>query len=185
MEQANETEDTVSQGPTGDVRVVPAGAQDWAAVREVRLAALADSPSAFRSTLEQEAAFDEDRWRSWAASGRVFLAVADGQHVGMAAGAVEEERADVVAMWVAPGWRGGPAASLLLRAVTGWAREAGMSQVGLAVMATNERATAFYERHGFVVVTTKPTRKDPALLVHRMVLTTPSPVEAPRTGRPT
>jgi hypothetical protein len=49
--------------------VRPVQPDDWAALREIRLRALADSPSAFASTLEREQAFDEREWRRRIADG--------------------------------------------------------------------------------------------------------------------
>jgi ribosomal protein S18 acetylase RimI-like enzyme len=47
--------------PVPEVRRLHPG--DWAAVREIRLTALAQAPDAFASTLEREQAFDEGEWR--------------------------------------------------------------------------------------------------------------------------
>ncbi len=47
--------------PVVEVRRI--GADEWSAFREVRLAALAESPAAFGSTLEREIAFDDDVWQ--------------------------------------------------------------------------------------------------------------------------
>jgi GNAT superfamily N-acetyltransferase len=47
--------------PVPEVRRLHPG--DWAAVREIRLIALAQAPDAFASTLKREQAFDEGEWR--------------------------------------------------------------------------------------------------------------------------
>ena len=45
----------------GEIVVRALGADDWAAYREVRLAALTESPESFSATLAEEAALDEPR----------------------------------------------------------------------------------------------------------------------------
>lgn len=168
---------TTGQAATGRaaaVQVAAAREGEWQTLRGVRLAALADSPSMFGSTTAREEAFEEERWRSWARSGRVFLATVDGHGVGISAGFLDEDRTDVVSMWVDPRWRGGPVASRLLLAVVTWATQTGAPELGLTVMAENHRAAAFYARHGFIRVTpgagTRPSGVDPARNIHRMVL---------------
>ena len=49
------------------MEVQQARAADWEELRELRLQALGDAPDAFSSTLEQEAAFPEEVWRSYSA----------------------------------------------------------------------------------------------------------------------
>ena len=44
-----------------EIRQTRAG--DWAALRRLRLRALADAPGAFASTLDAERAFGDDVWR--------------------------------------------------------------------------------------------------------------------------
>jgi hypothetical protein len=51
------------------MEVRQAGAADWEALRELRLRALADTPDAFASTLQKEAAFPEQVWRQRAEGG--------------------------------------------------------------------------------------------------------------------
>lgn len=46
-----------------DVVVRNAVADEWRAVREIRLRALAEEPRAFGSTYAREAPFDESEWR--------------------------------------------------------------------------------------------------------------------------
>jgi hypothetical protein len=70
-------------GARGIRRLVP---DEWATLRQVRLTALADAPDAFSSTLDQELAFDEHRWREWIFSSACFAAWRDGQPTGLACG---------------------------------------------------------------------------------------------------
>lgn len=129
---------------------------EWATLREVRLAALTDSPAAFASTVERERAFDEAEWRrrvAWP----WFLAWHAEEPVGIvaAAGRTGPEDGDphpsweLVSMWVAPGFRGRGVAELLVAAVVKHARGDGASRVTLWVADGNPRARAFYLRMGF------------------------------------
>ena len=67
-------------------RVAP---DEWQAFKSVRLAALAESPAAFGSTHEREAAFDDEVWRERARIGSdsddraTFLAWSGDQPVGV------------------------------------------------------------------------------------------------------
>ena len=133
--------------------VQPAEPDDWAVVREIRLRALADSPSAFASTLAREEAFGEEDWRRRLEHGYCFLAQAAGRTVGTVAGFAEEDVPDehhLVAMWVEPAHRGTPAATELVEAVCRRAREDGAVAVRLWVVDGNERARRLYQRLGFV-----------------------------------
>jgi GNAT superfamily N-acetyltransferase len=130
-------------------RALPA---DWKVLRDIRLRALADSPSAFASTLAREEAFGEEDWRRRLEHGYCFLAWADGRPVGCVAGFAEQELAEehhLVAMWVEPAHRGTPAATQLVEAVCRQARADGAVAVRLHVVDGNDRARRFYERLGF------------------------------------
>jgi hypothetical protein len=84
------------------VVVKRATAEDWRALRLVRLSALADSPSAFGSSLDEEEGLGESVWRQWASSGVVFLALVEDSPVGMVAALDGESSEDrrLVALWV-------------------------------------------------------------------------------------
>lgn len=163
---------------------------DWRELRDVRLRALADAPSAFGSTLAREAAFPDDVWRERAAQGRTLLArtVPDGGPpddgspaagdrspgpvVGIAAVVPSPDDATVaelVSVWVEPGARGsGVAASLLARA-DDLAAGLGARTLALWVTATNAPALRLYERAGFAPTgETQPLPSDPRLLELRM-----------------
>ncbi len=68
-----------------DVSVRRAEPDDWAALRQVRLAALADAPWAFSSTHGHEAPLGEAEWRQRTQTAAWFLAWQDGDTVGVAA----------------------------------------------------------------------------------------------------
>jgi ribosomal protein S18 acetylase RimI-like enzyme len=58
----------------GRISVRWARSGDWLALRQVRLAALTDAPSAFGSTLEHELALSEEEWRERTGQAAWFLA---------------------------------------------------------------------------------------------------------------
>jgi ribosomal protein S18 acetylase RimI-like enzyme len=133
---------------------------DWRALREVRLAALEDSPDAFGSTLEREREADEDHWRGWITGegwgGDVatFIADDDGPFVGMATGFDPEDEPGVVhlfAMWVRPERRRQGIGRELVSAIVGWAgRRPGVEHVVLRVTSSNDEAVRLYASCGFV-----------------------------------
>ncbi|MFE6237405.1 GNAT family N-acetyltransferase [Cellulosimicrobium sp. NPDC057862] len=158
---------------------------DWRDLRDVRLRALADAPSAFGSTLVREAAFPDDVWRERAAQGRTLLArsVPDdgvpaegdrspGRVVGVAAVFPSHDdptAAELVSVWVDPDARGTGVAAALLRSAEALAAELGARALALRVTATNARARRLYEGAGFAPTgETKPLPSDPRLLEVRM-----------------
>jgi len=132
---------------------------EWEALRDLRLAALADSPDAFGATLEEELIFDEARWRGWATgdgwAGTVATFVADDGDgfVGMATGFRPDDEPRVVhlfAMWVRPEHRREGIGRALVDAVVEWAIDRpSVDRVVLRVTETNGGAARFYARCGF------------------------------------
>jgi len=156
-----------------DVDLVRLTTADWAAYRELRLAALSDAPTAFGSTLARERSLTPEEWRERLRRRSTFAARVAHGHVGMAAG-IEGEKpghAELVGMWVHPGWRGRGVGDLLVEAVVEWAASGGHEAVTLWVSFGNDRAEALYARHGFVRTgATQPIRdEDPSRLELEMV----------------
>ncbi len=153
-----------------DVRLV--GPEAWELWRQGRLQALADSPDAFGSTYEREAAFTEREWRErLGPDSASVLGCADGVPVAMGAAFVEADTwSHVVAMWVDPAWRRLGLSSRLLDVIVAWADERSL-RTHLDVALGNDAARAAYERYGFVGTgETTPLRTGSSLLLERMVL---------------
>ncbi|MGO8955873.1 MAG: GNAT family N-acetyltransferase [Streptosporangiaceae bacterium] len=124
---------------------------DWTQARDARLAALAEAPYAFGSTLDRELGFTAEVWRERAGSGRTVGAWHGSVIVGMATGLPEDARDGwhLVGMWVSPEWRGQDVASRLVAEVCAMARQAGAQAMTLWVTEVNARARAFYRKVGF------------------------------------
>jgi SAM-dependent methyltransferase/GNAT superfamily N-acetyltransferase len=143
-----------------------ARADDWEALRDVRLAALADSPDAFAVTLDEEHDGDEAHWLSWITGegwdGAVatFVADDDGALVGMATGFRPDGEPGIVhlfAMWVNPERRKEGIGRRLVAAVARWAAEhPDVDQVLLRVTVANHAAVRFYADCGFVGTSDPP-----------------------------
>jgi ribosomal protein S18 acetylase RimI-like enzyme len=138
---------------------------DWAALRATRLAALAEAPYAFSSTLERELGFTEQIWR-----GRLEASAPAAYYGADAAGAGNGGEPaplaglaallrpgpssglagwHLVSMWVGPEVRGQGLADRLITAVCDQARAEGAAEIELWVTLGNDRARAFYRRTGF------------------------------------
>jgi GNAT superfamily N-acetyltransferase len=143
-----------------------AGADDWQAMRDVRLAALRDAPQAFASTYEREVAFTEADWQRRIAGGGSFLAYAPElgtAPAGIAGGfEIAPGTIELVSMWVSPQARGHGIGQALVQAVVGWARARGATRVHLWVTEKNGHARLLYERCGFQATAERqPLPSDP------------------------
>jgi ribosomal protein S18 acetylase RimI-like enzyme len=120
-------------------------------LRTARLAALAEAPYAFSSTISREQAFTDDTWRSRIRTGAIYAAWSADAIVGLATGRLSDNNPgwELVGMWVSPDWRATGVADQLVHAVCQHVRRAGADDVCLWVVETNSRAISFYQRLGF------------------------------------
>lgn len=133
--------------------------RDEAAVwRELRLAALRDSPDAFGRTYEEEAELPMDAWeervgRTADSPSAVNLVVeSGGRPVGLAHCRLDDEhpsRAQIFAMWVRPEARGKGAGRRLVERALSWAADIGAATAELEVTEGNEAAFGCYASAGF------------------------------------
>ncbi|MFE4517896.1 GNAT family N-acetyltransferase [Kitasatospora sp. NPDC056783] len=127
---------------------------DWPLWRELRLAALAEAPYAFGSTLADWQDAEESRWRSrLEIPGALdLIALVDGRPVAMASGVPVDDdakAAELISLWVGPQARGRGVADRLIAEIAAWAAERGRTTLKLAVAPDNAAALALYRRNGF------------------------------------
>jgi GNAT superfamily N-acetyltransferase len=147
---------------------------DWQALRDIRLEALRDAPSAFGSSYEREAAFGEPDWLRRIARGGNFLAfipevraskVGASEPAGLIGGYPETaDIVELVSMYVRPKARGRGVGEALVAAVFAWAQARDAKTVHLWVTESNDPARALYERCGFSPTGERqPLPSDPSL----------------------
>lgn len=132
------------------------GPDDWQDWRDLRLAALADSPLAFASSLEREQGRTEGEWRGWLARDSGFAAVGyeEGAPAGIIGAYLKDEPphgrvSELISMWVLPEHRGRGVGDALAAAVDRWTEDRGLDRVHLWVAEENALAERFYARLGF------------------------------------
>ena len=147
-------------------------------LKDVRLRALQDTPSAFGSTYAKESRLPDEEWlvraNTWNGERSVgFIAMQDGAPCGVVAGKVDmddPQTAHVLSMWVAPEQRRTGLGGRLLSAVQLWARDLGVPRLRLMVTNNNSTAINFYQRWGFMLTgKTEPYPNDPALFEYEMI----------------
>jgi len=128
--------------------------------RRLRMAALAESPDAFRATLADVQDRTEVDWRREvdpvdpSNSGLLLIGELDGTPVATAyvsRRSSEPDLAGLGGMWVMPEARGQGVGAALIDAALSWAAGHGCVSIELSVTVGNERARRLYERAGFQV----------------------------------
>jgi ribosomal protein S18 acetylase RimI-like enzyme len=139
-------------GATSIERVHPG---HWRTYRDLRLAALIDSPRAFWETYANAATRTDEQWRARCGptAPATWMALDGDRPVGTVGlwhvdGAPADEVA-LIGMWVASGSRGSGVAERLVRTALADAVTSGFRRVVLDVAHENDRARAFYGRLGF------------------------------------
>lgn len=132
----------------------PLGPADVAIWRALRAEGVRLFPDAFLPSRAEVASVPEEQDVRQLAQGGRFAVFADQVPVGIAALRPEmferaRHRASVGPFYVAPCAQGTGAADALMSALVDHARGLGIWQLELGVAERNQRAIAFYERHGF------------------------------------
>jgi RimJ/RimL family protein N-acetyltransferase len=133
-------------------------ADEGPVLKTVRLAALADAPSAFGSSYAAEVEQPDEHW-TWRAKhgaagerSATFFAIADESVVGLVAAHRPDAAGpavELVSMWVTPTQRRAGIATELVEAVVRWAHETAATTVELWVTRDNDAAVGLYGAAGF------------------------------------
>jgi RimJ/RimL family protein N-acetyltransferase len=124
---------------------------DWPVLRAVRLAALADAPYAYGSTLAREEPFGEAEWRERLAGAWWVVATRGDEHAGVAGMYLaEEDNPMLIGVWVNPAHRGHGVGDELVAEIVRWAAENRWSRLVLRVADGNDAARELFLRHGFL-----------------------------------
>jgi ribosomal protein S18 acetylase RimI-like enzyme len=154
-------------GIATDVDVRRIVANDWRALRALRLRALQDSPQAFLGSLAEETERPEPVWRRLA-DDRIWLAARLGDEPGGVASVVrhpDSQECYLESMWVDPRFRRRGVAAALLAGARTIARSEGRRRLFLWVLDGNTAAARTYEGYGFVVTGNRQRVPDHPLLV--------------------
>ena len=138
------------------IAIEPIGPENAASLKQVRLAALAEAPTAFGSALADEARLTDDDWQRRAEhcsspTSAGWLAMEGARACGIVRGEIDEEDPDVwvESMWVDPAHRRAGIGRMLVEQVLDWARRRGVRGAKLEVTSDNEPAIRLYESLGF------------------------------------
>ena len=147
--------------------------RDWMILKEIRLAALLDTPTAFGASYQTAITNSDEQWKQRASSEthpKFWLAFKDDKAIGMiGAGVDQTDRYNLIAMWVEPESRELGVAERLVNTVKSEAIDRGFKQVFLDVSPDNLKASRFYRKHGFVFISEeKPLASHPNIQVQTM-----------------
>jgi GNAT superfamily N-acetyltransferase len=142
------------------IKVRQIRSDEWERLRTIRLEALADSPSAFATTLAEAEVFPNSLWQERATAGAAgrdqitAIAVSGERTVGMtiALGRPSSDHrvVPIVSVYVTPSVRRKGVAKRLLSVAEEWVRGQGGSRASLWVEEENGPARSFYESIGYV-----------------------------------
>lgn len=126
---------------------------EWVILRDMRLAALRESPRAFLSSYSKELAYEEEEWRAEFDRGEWTIEVRNEKAIALVGVTREQDTPPdecyLEYMWVRPGFRRHGVATDLIRNVLRRLLNRGFATIWLWVLDGNEPARRFYEKCGF------------------------------------
>ncbi|MCY7396288.1 MAG: GNAT family N-acetyltransferase [Nocardioides sp.] len=135
-----------------DVEVRLLGEDEWQLYRDARLAALRDAPEAFVARFEDEASYDDDRWRERMSHATRIVAERGNEPVGLVCLGLhneDPETGEVFGLWTAPSVRGQHVARDLVSTARYKAAENDYRLLYFWVVSDNASAIGFAVNFGF------------------------------------
>jgi ribosomal protein S18 acetylase RimI-like enzyme len=127
---------------------------EWLVLRNIRLAALRESPHTFLSTHEQENSYGEEKWRSEFKRGIWNIGIVEDRPVSLLGVTRDVNMPDhecyLEYLWVSPECRRSGVALSMLTIVLDRLKSSGVRTAFLWVLDGNEAAVRLYKRVGFV-----------------------------------
>lgn len=127
--------------------------EEWVVLREMRLAALQESPTAFLSSYSEESAYKEREWRAEFERGEWTIEVSNDKKIALVGITREQDTPPdecyLEYMWVRPGFRHRGVATDLIKNVLRRLFNLGFVTIWLWVLEGNEPARRLYEKCGF------------------------------------
>jgi ribosomal protein S18 acetylase RimI-like enzyme len=125
----------------------------WTELRDIRLAALADSPEMFLSRYDREKTYERPKWEHEFKRGDWYAGYAGDTAICMVGVTKEPDTPSyecfIEYMWVDPQYRGSGVARSLLEDVLSELRATGYKTVFLWILDGNDIAARLYDRLGF------------------------------------
>lgn len=147
---------------------------DWLDLKTIRLQSLKESPKVFGLTYEAVSALTDSQWSERAGNRTppmYFIARDAEGPVGLIGGVKANVEFNLIAMWVAPSYRGLGVGKALVAKVLSTAASYGESEVCLFVSPLNKAASALYEGMGFRFTQHfEALESYPDVIVQRMVV---------------
>lgn len=131
---------------------------EWCRYKQLRLAALIDSPSAFGSTYDAESMRTDVQWQNrlikgiYSSTDIPLIAIVEEGVAGMAWGQVDKNKPEIAhlyQMWVHPDFRGQGIGFALLTKFKVWALHSNALSLHLEVSIDNASACHLYHSFGF------------------------------------
>ena len=157
------------------MRIEPLCTGEEERLRSIRLRALHDTPDAFATTVGEAAARPLESWTEQIATLPTFIAVVDGEDVGIVRFSPDAKRQEtgwLISMWVAPEVRRTGVGSHLIDTLIEFASSAGFTRIELDVGDWNTSAISLYANKGFQTTGETSAFDAPRnhILEHRRVL---------------